>query len=80
MWITCFYSLLMYKKHDITMSSTCRPLEMRTQTCFKAIGADTGFDTIGTAVTAEKLVDILDRANTQTGLPKIVFYSLNPCR
>ena len=68
----------LYKKHDITMQLHMSPLRNANTNMFKAIGADTGFDTIGTAVTAEKLVDILDRANTQTGLPKIVFYSLNP--
>ncbi|NLN04504.1 MAG: glucuronate isomerase [Clostridiaceae bacterium] len=68
----------LYKKHDITMQLHMSPLRNANTNMFKRIGADTGFDTIGSAVTAEKLVDILDRANTQTGLPKMVFYSLNP--
>lgn len=68
----------LYKKHDITMQLHMSPLRNANTNMFKRTGADSGFDTIGSAVSAEKLVSILDRANMNSGLPKIVFYSLNP--
>lgn len=72
------YFIGLYRKYDITMQLHMSPLRNSNTIMFNRLGADSGFDTIGSAVKAEKLVDILDRANVNTGLPKIIFYSLNP--
>ncbi len=72
------YFIGLYAKHDITMQLHMSPLRNANSNMFKVTGPDSGFDTIGSAVKAETLVDILDRANTKTGLPKMIFYSLNP--
>jgi len=44
----------------------------------KAIGPDTGFDTIGDFRTAVPLAKYLDRLDAQNKLPKTILYNLNP--
>lgn len=46
---------------------------------FKAIGADTGFDSIGNGASAEKMSRFFDRLDTQGKLAKSIIYNLNPC-
>jgi len=45
---------------------------------FKAIGPDTGFDSIGDYLTAAPLARFLDRLDSQDKLPKTILYNLNP--
>ena len=50
----------------------------RNSRAFKALGADTGFDGIGGAVSIDKLYSFLDMLDAGGALPKTVLYSLNP--
>ena len=50
----------------------------RNSRAFKALGADTGFDGIGGAVSVDKLYSFLDMLDAEGALPKTVLYSLNP--
>ena len=45
---------------------------------FKALGPDTGFDTIGEAGGIQALAEIFDRLERANLLPKTIVYSLNP--
>ncbi|MDR2125784.1 MAG: glucuronate isomerase [Prevotellaceae bacterium] len=45
---------------------------------FKAIGADTGFDSIGDWNTAKPLSKFLDRLDSENKLAKTILYNLNP--
>ncbi|MHC4637442.1 MAG: glucuronate isomerase [Planctomycetota bacterium] len=45
---------------------------------FKAVGPDSGFDTIGDFETAKPLAAFLDRLNSANKLPKTILYNLNP--
>jgi glucuronate isomerase len=45
---------------------------------FKAIGADTGFDSIGDRNTAQPLSKFLDRLDSENKLAKTILYNLNP--
>ncbi len=45
---------------------------------FKALGADTGFDSINDLCIAEKLSRFLDNLETNDILPKTILYTLNP--
>ena len=45
---------------------------------FKALGPDTGFDSIGDYSQGRALSRYLDRLDTNDRLPKVVFYNLNP--
>ncbi|MCH8475272.1 MAG: glucuronate isomerase [Opitutales bacterium] len=45
---------------------------------FKALGPDTGFDSIGDYSQGRALSNYLDRMDRNDRLPKIVFYNLNP--
>ena len=44
----------------------------------RALGPDTGYDTIGDASQGESLIKYLDALASQKTLPKIVLYNLNP--
>jgi glucuronate isomerase len=44
----------------------------------KALGRDTGFDSIGDWPQAAALSNYLDRLNTENSLPRMVLYNLNP--
>lgn len=44
---------------------------------FKRIGADSGFDSIGDLLLADKLVGLLDAMDVKDQLPRTVLYSLN---
>ena len=45
---------------------------------FKKLGADSGYDSIVDHNYTKKLSRLLDTCNEESGLPKIIFYSLNP--
>ena len=45
---------------------------------FKALGPDTGFDSINTPSGVEHLAPLLNEIEEQGGLPKMIFYSLSP--
>jgi glucuronate isomerase len=45
---------------------------------FKALGPDTGFDSIGDFPQIDALANFLDRLDQDNALPKTVFYNLNP--
>src|SRR3984957_8773811 len=44
----------------------------------KALGRDTGFDSIGDWPQVDPLFNYLDRLNTENSLPKMILYNLNP--
>lgn len=46
---------------------------------FKKLGADSGYDSIGTYQTARALSTFLDRLERQEKLTKTILYNLNPC-
>lgn len=45
---------------------------------FERLGADTGFDCIGSSAPTDELADFLDCLNSNAALPKTIIYSLNP--
>lgn len=45
---------------------------------YKKMGADTGYDCIGTTAPASEMADFLDTLNRTGELPKTILYSLNP--
>jgi glucuronate isomerase len=45
---------------------------------FKALGPDTGFDSIGDFPQVDALAQFLDRLDQENALPKTVLYNLNP--
>lgn len=45
---------------------------------FEKLGADTGFDCIGSQVPYDKLISFLDSLERDNALPKTILYSLNP--
>lgn len=54
------------------------PMRDNNSKMFRLIGPDTGFDSIGQAVTAESLAGFLDRLASEDKLAKTILYNLNP--
>ena len=54
------------------------PMRDNNSKMFRLIGPDTGFDSIGQAVTAESLAVFLDRLASEDKLAKTILYNLNP--
>jgi glucuronate isomerase len=55
------------------------PIRNNSSRMFKALGADTGFDSIGDFGVARPLAKFLDRLDADNKLPKTVIYNINPC-
>src|SRR5699024_11974184 len=53
------------------------PLRNNSTRMFRLIGPDSGFDSIGDRLLADKLSGLLDAMDMQNKLPKTVLYSLN---
>lgn len=54
------------------------PMRDNNSKMFRLVGPDTGFDSIGQAVTAESLARFLDRLASEDKLAKTIMYNLNP--
>jgi glucuronate isomerase len=54
------------------------PIRNNNTRMFKAIGPDTGFDSIGDAPIAKSMSRFLDRLNQTDQLPKTILYNINP--
>ncbi|MCR5536229.1 MAG: glucuronate isomerase [Succinivibrio sp.] len=46
---------------------------------YKRLGADTGFDYMGNRPCAEAIGQIMNELSEQNAIPKMIWYSLNPC-
>lgn len=54
------------------------PMRNNNTKMFRAIGPDTGFDSIGQSCTARSMAGFLDRLNSMDRLGKTIIYNLNP--
>jgi len=55
------------------------PIRNNNTNMFRALGPDTGFDSMGDATTAKALSHFLDELNSEDCLAQTILYSLNPC-
>lgn len=55
------------------------PLRNTNTRMFNAIGADTGFDSIGEFATAKAMARFFDKLNSEGCLARTIIYTLNPC-
>lgn len=67
-----------YTKRGWTMQLHIGALRNNNTKMFKALGADTGFDSINDLCIAEKLSDFMDNLEMNDVLPKTILYTLNP--
>lgn len=67
----------LYAEKDIVMQMHMSPLRNINDKAFALLGADSGIDTVGDAISAGNLSRILNTANNSGKLPKMIFYSLN---
>lgn len=66
-----------YKESNLVMQIHISAMRNNNEVMFKKLGADTGYDSAGDSNIIEKLQLLLKTANNESGLPKIIFYSLN---
>src|SRR5690625_5092242 len=67
----------MYADKDWTMQLHVNPLRNNNQRMFHKIGPDTGFDSIGNQVDANKIANFLNALDEKSKLPQTILYSLN---
>ncbi|WP_300370841.1 glucuronate isomerase [Brachyspira sp.] len=66
-----------YKESNLVMQIHISAMRNNNEIMFKKLGTDTGYDSIGDSNIIEKLSLLLKNADNESGLPKIIFYSLN---
>ncbi|GAB3045833.1 glucuronate isomerase [Virgibacillus ainsalahensis] len=75
------YTLLtlgeLYADKGWAMQLHISPLRNNNSRMFKKLGPDSGFDSIGDPLVAEKLSHLLDAMEARNKLPKTILYSLN---
>ncbi|MCI8387967.1 MAG: glucuronate isomerase [Clostridiales bacterium] len=67
-----------YKKRGFVMQIHFGVLRNQNTRMFKAIGPDTGFDTVGNFDMITPLSRLLDKMDSTDGLPRTILYSINP--
>lgn len=68
----------LYHKHNIAMQLHIKALRNNSKRMFRALGADTGFDSMNDFAFAPMLGAFLNDMDEDDALPKTVLYSLNP--
>ncbi len=66
-----------YRARGMVMQLHMSPIRNASRIMFRKLGADHGFDTVGSMVSPEDLCRMLADIEEATGLPKMVLYSLN---
>lgn len=67
-----------YSKRDWTMQLHIGVLRNNNTRLYNKVGVNTGFDSIGDDIFAEKLVAFLDDLDSSNELPKTIIYGINP--
>ena len=67
-----------YARHDFAMQLHMGALRNNNTRMFRALGADTGFDSVGDYCQAQSLSRFLDALDRDDLLPKTILYTLNP--
>lgn len=76
-YLLCYLGV-QYAKRKLTMQLHVSCLRNPNSASYKALGPDTGFDTINSSTKPIKLARLLDALNRKGMLPKTIVYSLDP--
>jgi len=68
----------LYAKHGLISQLHIGAMRNVNSCQYNALGADTGFDTCGNAVSLQHLAKLLDTLNDTGSLPQIILYPLDP--
>lgn len=68
----------LYAERGLVMQLHFAAIRNNNSRKFCELGADTGYDSVGDSIHAEKLSGLLDSMEKEDRLPKTVLYSLNP--
>lgn len=67
-----------YEKRGWTMQLHIGAMRNNNKKMYRALGADTGFDSVNDVLIAEKLSMLLSKIESEGTLPKTILYNLNP--
>ncbi|AZS14206.1 glucuronate isomerase [Paenibacillus lutimineralis] len=67
-----------YREKNWTMQLHMHAYRNNNTSMLKSLGPDTGYDALNDLPITEALAKLLDRAESEAGLPKTILYSLNP--
>ncbi|NGZ74451.1 glucuronate isomerase [Saccharibacillus alkalitolerans] len=70
--------IAMYARQGWTMQLHLHAYRNNNTPMFRKLGPDTGFDALNDLPLTQPLSRLLDRAESESGLPKTILYSLNP--
>ncbi|MDO3411858.1 glucuronate isomerase [Saccharibacillus sp. CPCC 101409] len=70
--------IAMYERKGWTMQLHLHAYRNNNTPMFRKLGPDTGYDGLNDLPLTASLSALLDRAETESGLPKTILYSLNP--
>ncbi len=82
--VKCFkgyltYSLMkLYAKYNVATELHLGAMRNNNAVMLTALGADTGFDSISDENSTTKLSRLCDRLNSESALPKLILFNLNP--
>lgn len=67
-----------YSKRGWTMQMHFSPIRNCNTKLFKQLGPDCGVDSVGDMISAQSLRQLCDEIECETGMPKTIFYTMNP--
>jgi glucuronate isomerase len=67
-----------YEKRNFAMQIHLSVIRNQNTALFNKLGADCGIDSVGDVVSAKSLGKLFDTVERESGLPKIILYTLNP--
>ncbi|GGO07564.1 glucuronate isomerase [Saccharibacillus kuerlensis] len=70
--------IAMYTEQGWTMQLHLHAYRNNNTPMFRKLGPDTGYDALNDLPLTQPLSQLLDRAESESGLPKTILYSLNP--
>lgn len=76
-YMLCFFSK-MYSERDIVMQLHLNSLRNNNTRLYRLLGLDCGNDSVGASFNINGFGKLLDRIESESGLPKLIVYTLNP--
>lgn len=73
-----YFLMKLYAKYNVATELHLGAMRNNNDVMFKELGADAGFDSISDENSTSKLSRLCDRLNSESALPKLILFNLNP--
>lgn len=73
-----YFLMKLYAKYNVATELHLGAMRNNNAVMFKTLGADSGFDSISDENSTSKLSRLCDRLNSESALPKLILFNLNP--